>query len=302
VKLSTQVGGCEFQNPLILASGTFGYGDRFPEVINQVGGIITKALTLLPRPGNPPPRIYELPGGIVNSVGLENPGLDRFKAEILPELKGLKTNLFVNLVGDGIEDYEALVEALTDEPQITGFELNISCPNLKGPPIGQDPERTAELVERVRARSNKFLIVKLSANFIDPSIVAQRCARVGADAVSLINSLYALVVDRRNRRPFLGGGRGGLSGPAIHPFALYCVYRTARTSKLPVIGGGGVVDGGSCIDFLLAGAPLVSVGSANLIDPFISLKIIKELRDYCAENQIEDIAQLVGSLKFEEEL
>lgn len=302
MNLSVQVAGVKFKNPLILASGTFGYGDQFGELINQLGGIVTKGITLKPRAGNPPPRIYELPGAVVNSVGLENLGLERFKLEVLPRLEPLDTNLFVNLAGDELKEYELLTEALDAEPKITGFELNISCPSIKGRVVGQGPELASRLVERVRRRTRKLLVVKLTANFVDPGVVAQRCAAAGADAISLINTLYGLVIDRERWRPFLGGGRGGLSGPAIHPFALYCVYRTARMVKLPVIGGGGVVDGGSCVDFLLAGASLVSVGSANLVNPFISLKILEELNAYCAAQGLEDINQLIGGLKFEEEL
>lgn len=302
MNLSLRVAGVEFKNPLILASGTFGYGDRFVEVINRLGGVVTKGITLKPRTGNPPPRIYELPGAVVNSVGLENLGLERFKREVLPRLEPLETNLFVNLAGDELEEYERLVDALAAEPKITGFELNISCPNIKGRVVGQDPKLASTLVERVRRRTQKPLVVKLTANFVDPVEVAQRCAEAGADAISLINTLYALVIDRDRWRPFLGGGRGGLSGPAIHPFALYCVYRTARMVKLPVIGGGGVVDGGGCVDFLLAGASLVSIGSANLANPFVSLEILEGLKLYCTKHRVESVNQLIGGLKFEEEL
>ena len=298
MNLKIRIKGIEFQNPIILASGTFGYGTLYKEVIEEVGGVVTKGITLKPREGNPPPRIYETPSGIVNSVGLENPGVEKFKRDILPRVSLKRGRLIVNIAGESIGDYVRLAELLSEE-KIDGLELNVSCPNIeKGTDFGQDPESLYKLVKEVREHTRKLLIVKLTPNFVDPLETAKVCKDGGADAVSLINTLYALVIDPERRRYFLGGERGGLSGPGIKPFALYCVHRVAGAG-IPVIGGGGIVSYRDVIEFLLAGASSVFIGSANLTNPFISLQILKDLRGYLKENKIEDIKELIGGLKEE---
>lgn len=299
LNLKIRIKGVEFQNPIILASGTFEYGTLYKEVIEKLGGVVTKGITLKPREGNPPPRIYESSSGIVNSVGLENPGIERFKRGILPKISLNRSRFIVNIAGESIKDYVRLADLLSEE-KIDGLELNVSCPNVeKGTEFGQDPESLYRLVKEVRKYTHKLLIVKLTPNFVDPLETAKACEDGGADAVSLINTLYALVIDPKKRTYFLGGGRGGLSGPGIKPFALYCVHRVAEGIDIPVIGGGGITGYKDVIEFLLAGAFSIFIGSANLTNPFISVQILKDLRRYLRENKIENIKELIGGLKEE---
>jgi dihydroorotate dehydrogenase (NAD+) catalytic subunit len=270
----------EFKNPLILASGTFSFGDKFISIANQMAGIVTKGITLEPRIGNPPPRIYETASGILNSVGLENPGIDRFCSNILPELKSLKTNLIVNISGNSPQEYKSLAQRL-DDTDIDALEINISCPNIKDKDcnkmIGQDPKQTFKVVQSVRKQTKKVIITKLTANFIDPLITAQAANDAGTDAICLINTLYGIAFNSKTGKPFLGGVTGGLSGPAIKPFALYCVWHVASKIKIPIIGCGGIVSAQDVKEFLHAGSKLVEIGSANLRNPYAGLEILKEL-------------------------
>jgi dihydroorotate dehydrogenase (NAD+) catalytic subunit len=288
-----------FKNPLLLASGTYGYATQFRDLIDEMGGVITKGITLQPRTGNPPPRIYETTGGMLNSIGLENIGIKGFKKEILPQLQDLKTNLIVNIAGFRIEEYEKLARLLDEEPEVRALELNISCPNVGRGSLefGQDPKTAGRVVRKVRRATKKIVIPKLTANFTNPVEIAQVCEDEGADALSLVNTLYGLAIDLERRAPFLGGFSGGLSGPAIKPFAIYCVYKVAHKVKIPVIGGGGIVTASDAIEFLLAGARLVSIGSANLVNPYCGLEILSGIESYCEEHNIADIKQLIGSLK-----
>jgi len=269
----------EFKNPLILASGTFSFGDKFISVANQMGGIATKGITLKPRLGNPPPRIFETASGILNSVGLENPGVDKFCSNILPELKFLKTNLIVNISGNSPQEFKSLAQRL-DDTDIDVLEINISCPNIRDcdKMIGQDPKATYNVVQAVRKQTKKPIITKLTANFIDPLLTAQAACDAGTDAICLINTLYGIAFDNKSGKPFLGGVTGGLSGPAIKPFALYCVWHVASKVNLPIIGCGGIVSAQDVAEFLHAGAKLVEIGSANLRNPYIGLDIIKGLK------------------------
>ncbi len=268
----------EFKNPLVLASGTFSFGDKFISVANQMGGIVTKGITLKPRMGNPSPRIYETASGILNSVGLENPGVDKFCTNILPELKSLKTNLIVNISGNSPQEFKALAQRL-DDTEIDALEINISCPNIRdcNKMIGRDPKQTYKVVRAVRKQTKKIIITKLTANFIDPLITAQAANDAGTDAICLINTLYGIALDTKTGKPFLGGVTGGLSGPAIKPFALYCVWYVASRIKLPIIGCGGIVSAQDVKEYLLAGSKLVEIGSANLRNPYAGLEILKEL-------------------------
>jgi dihydroorotate dehydrogenase (NAD+) catalytic subunit len=269
-----------FKNPIILASGTFGFGDKFIEVANKMGGIVTKGITLKPRAGNPVPRICETPAGILNSVGLENPGVDKFKKDILPKLNSLKTNLIVNIAGNSPSDYEKLAETLQDT-KIDALEINISCPNIKDKSnfqmIGQNSKLVYQVVSNVRKKTKKFLIAKLTANFIDPALTAQASVDAGTDAICLINTLYGVAFDTKTGKPILGSITGGLSGPAIKPFALYCVWYVASKVKIPIIGCGGIVNANDVKEHLLAGSKLVEVGSANLRNPYAGLEILKGL-------------------------
>jgi dihydroorotate dehydrogenase (NAD+) catalytic subunit len=269
-----------FKNPIILASGTFGFGDKFIEVANKMGGIVTKGITLKPRAGNPVPRICETPAGILNSVGLENPGVDKFKKDTLPKLNSLKTNLIVNIAGNSPSDYEKLAETLQDT-KIDALEINVSCPNITDKSnfqmIGQNSKLVYQVVSNVRKKTKKFLITKLTANFIDPALTAQASVDAGTDAICLINTLYGIAFDTKTGKPILGSITGGLSGPAIKPFALYCVWYVASKVKIPIIGCGGIVNTNDVKEHLLAGSKLVEVGSANLRNPYAGLEILKGL-------------------------
>ncbi|MDH5186989.1 MAG: dihydroorotate dehydrogenase [candidate division WOR-3 bacterium] len=295
--ISIKIKDTVFANPILLASGTFGYGSDFVSVINQVGGFITKGITLAPRIGNPAPRIYELPGAILNSVGLENPGALDFRNKILPRLN-FSTPLIVNIAGFDTADFSTIVKIL-DCDRIAGFEINISCPNVKtgGAIFGQDPKLTEQIVTEVRRATKKLVITKLTANFIDPVNTAQAAESAGTDAISLINTLYGLAIDLKEQKYFLGGKTGGLSGPAIKPFALFCVERVSKAIKIPVIGGGGIVNATDVCEFMLAGASLVQIGSLNLINPFAAFDILKDLKKYMKIYKIKAIRQIIGKVR-----
>lgn len=264
----------KFKNPVFLASGVFGFGLKYPRVTAAVGAFFTKGITLLPRPGNPPPRICETPCGLINSVGLENPGVKEFCRKILPEIRKINKMVFVNVAGFTFDEYARIVEEIGDE--VAGFELNISCPNVKegGVLFGQNPNSAKMIVEMVRKKTKLPIIVKLTANFVDPLVIANACIEGGADGISLINTIYGMAFDTTKRRMIISGG---LSGPAIKPFALYCVHRL-KDLNVPIIGMGGIYSGRDAYEFLLAGARAVAVGSVVLRDPYAPLRIIKELK------------------------
>lgn len=272
--MKCRIFGLDFKNPVFLASGTFEYGMIYKAVTKRVGAIFTKGITLTPRQGNPPPRIYETACGLINTVGLENPGVAVFCKDILPQMRKLKTRIFVNVAGFSPEDFVEIVDEIGN--RVDGFELNVSCPNVKkgGALFGRDPEVCAQVVSGVRQVTKSPLIVKLTANFCDPLIVGKSCVEAGADGLSLINTLHAMAYDISNKRLAI---TGGLSGPAIKPFALYCVNRL-RDIGVPLIGMGGIMTGRDAYEFLLAGASAVAIGSAVLRDPYAPLRIIKELK------------------------
>jgi dihydroorotate dehydrogenase (NAD+) catalytic subunit len=273
--LKCKLFGTQFKNRIFLASGVFGFGLKYKRVTNGVGAIFTKGITLKPRMGNPPPRIYETPCGIINWVGLENPGVDNFCKNILPKLKNIKTKIFINVAGFTLEEYVKVVEMIGD--RVDGFELNISCPNVKegGAAFGQDPKIASAIVSRVRKKTSLPVIAKLTPNFCDPLLIAKSCIDAGADGISLINTVYAMAYDIKKKKPLI---KGGLSGPAIKPFALYCVNRVSDLG-VPIIGMGGITSGKDAYEFLLAGASAVAVGSVVLRDPYAPLRIIKELKN-----------------------
>ncbi|MGQ9464791.1 MAG: dihydroorotate dehydrogenase [bacterium] len=266
--------GIRFENPVFLASGVFGFGLKYKMVTKSVGAIFTKGITLLPRSGNPPPRIYETPSGVINSVGLENPGVKEFCRKILPKIKKVNNKVFVNVAGFTIEEYARIVETIGD--RVTGFELNVSCPNVRegGVLFGQNPATVSKIVTLVKKRTKRPVIVKLTANFCDPLVVARASIDAGADGISLINTIYGMAFDGKSRKPIISGG---LSGPAIKPFALYCVYRL-RDLKIPLIGMGGIMTGKDVYEFLCAGASAVAIGTAVLRDPYAPIRIIKEFK------------------------
>lgn len=265
-----------FKNPVFLASGVFGFGLKYKVVTNSVGAFFTKGVTLEPRAGNPPPRIFETPSGLINWVGLENPGVKVFCTHILPQLRTLRTRIFVNVAGFYLDEFAQVIDMIGDE--VDGFELNISCPNVKqgGVAFGQDAGLAASVVACARKRTKRPLIAKLTPNFCNPQEIARACVDAGADGISLINTVYGLAYDIYKKQPLI---KGGLSGPAIKPFALFCVNHV-KDCGVPVIGMGGITSGRDAYEFLLAGATAVAVGSAVLRDPYAPVRIIKELRGF----------------------
>jgi len=303
VDLSVDLGFIKLRNPVLTASGTFGYGLEFKPYIDlkKLGGLVVKGLYFDPRPGNPPPRLAESPSGLINSIGLQGIGVRAFCETVLPKVHGLQTPIFVNVCGETDEEYAAVIEYLNKRKGIAGYELNISCPNVKteGRCPALSPEHTFSLVKLAKKASRLPLIVKLSPNVTDIVSVARAAEEAGADGLSLINTLLAMAVDAETRRPRLANIFGGLSGPAIKPVALRMVYQVASKAKIPVIGMGGIMSGRDALEFLIVGAKAVEVGTANLVDPGASVRIIQEIHDYCREKKVPRIEDLIGMLGVE---
>ena len=304
IDISVEFAGLKLGNPVFTASGTCGYADELGEFmdLNSLGGFITKSITVYPRKGNPVPRIVETDSGMLNAIGLANVGLDKFIEEKLPVLQKMKPAVFVNVAGETIEDYVKVTEKLCGEQAIAGFELNISCPNVKkgGITFGTDPAQVKEITTAVKAAAGeKVLMVKLSPNVTDISVTARAAVDAGADALSLVNTFTAMVIDIEKRRPVLANRTGGLSGPAIKPIAVYMVnkvYReVAKEAKIPILGGGGIRNSSDAVEFILAGASAVSVGTWNFIKPDCAAKIADGIKDYCQRHGISSIKELVGS-------
>ena len=306
VKTSFSIGGLEFKNRVLVASGTFGYGDECLEVVdvNKLGGIITKSLSLNPRDGNPPRRIFETPSGLLNSIGLANIGVKRFVAEKLPFLRTLDTAVIANIAASTIDEYCAVLDLLESEQGIDAYEINVSCPNVKegGLTFGTNVELTEEITRRLRARTRKPLIIKLTPNVTHISDFARAVEHAGADAVSAINTLIGMAVDVKTRKPVLPTVTGGLSGPAIKPIALAKVYETARAVKIPIIGIGGIMNATDAIEFLMVGATAVQIGTANYIDPGIGIKIADGITKFCEDRAVPDVGSLVGTLDAKEKV
>ena len=300
--MNVEICGITLRNPVIAASGTFGYGVEFEKLVdlNRLGGIVVKGLSREPIEGNPPPRLWETQAGMINSVGLQNIGVRAFVAEKLPLLRRYRTAVFANVFGYAVEDYVEVVRVLNDHPGLAGYELNVSCPNTRhgGIFFSSDPGCLAGLVEAVRAVAKRPVIVKLSPNVAAIEPLAQAAESAGADALSLVNTFISLAIDARTRRPRIGAGFGGLSGPAIKPIALRLVYQAAQAVKIPVIGLGGIASGEDAAEFLIAGAQAVEVGTATFWDPAAPLKIAEELRRFLQQSGVEDVRQIVGTLKF----
>lgn len=298
--LRVKIGPLELRNPVLTASGTFGYAKEFEPFVNlnQLGGIIVKGISLEPRPGNPPPRIVETACGMLNAIGLENVGVDRFIREKMPYLRTLAAPLFVNILGDSVEEYRELARRLDEVPGISGMEINISCPNVKhgGVAFGSSPEMAGAVTKAVRSATKLPVFVKLSPNVSDISLMAKAVEAEGADAVSLINTLIGMAINVETRRPRLANIIGGLSGPAIKPIALRMVWQTARAVSIPVIGIGGIGTAEDAVEFLLAGASAVQVGTANFYDPSAAEKIISGLEAYLQRHGEERISTLIGAL------
>jgi len=299
--LGVTIGGLVLKNPVMTASGTFGYGVEFQSLIDleRLGAIVVKGLSLKPSRGNPPPRIVETASGMLNAIGLENVGLDAFLATKLPFLRRLSTPAIVNLYGTCIEEYVALAERLDRVAGIAAIEVNISCPNVRcgGMAFGVDPLQAHALVRAVRQRFGGTLIVKLSPNVTDIAAIAERIADAGADAVSLINTLTGMAVDIRSRRPRLANITGGLSGPAIKPVALRMVWQVARRVKIPVIGIGGICCAEDALEFMIAGASAIQVGTANFFNPCAAIEILDGIAQFLGEERIASVRELTGTLK-----
>lgn len=298
--LSVEVAGIKLRNPVMTASGTFGYGKEFADYLDleKIGAIITKGLSIRPKAGNPTPRIVETPGGMLNAIGLQNVGIDNFIQEKLPFLRTVNTPVIVNLYGNTLEEYGELAEKLDKLPEVAGLEVNISCPNVKqgGIVFGTDPKAAYEVVNLVRESTIKPLIVKLSPNVTNVVEMANACVDAGADALSLINTLTGMAIDLKKRRPILANMTGGLSGPAIKPVALRMVWQVAQAVKVPIIGIGGIMTATDALEFMLAGATAVQVGTANFLDPSAAQTIAEGMETYLEENGIADVKELIGAL------
>jgi dihydroorotate dehydrogenase (NAD+) catalytic subunit len=301
-KFCVEIGKLKLKNPVMVSSGTFGYAEEFKDFMDlkKLGAIVTKTLTLKPRQGNPPARTCETPAGMLNSIGLENPGLDIFIKDKFPYLKKLGVPIIISIASEEEpEEFLRLVAKLNIIEEVAAIELNISCPNVRGREslISQDPEATFKIVQEVRKITNKVLITKLSPNVTSISEIAKSAQDAGSDAVSLINTLSGMSIDVDQRKPKIAAGAGGLSGPAIRPVAVKMVWEVFNKVKIPIIGMGGITDTKSALEFIIAGASVVSVGTANFINPGISAQIISGLKEYLVKNKISDIKELVGSLK-----
>ncbi len=303
--LKVSVGGISMKNPVMTASGTFGYGLEFSRFIDisQLGAFVSKGISSRPWPGNRPARIVETRAGMLNAIGLQNVGVDAFIKEKLPKIRKLGATLVVNIVGREIDEYVAVAKKLNKEEGVAGLELNISCPNIKqgGISFGQNANLSAEITQAVkRAAPQKPLIVKLTPNVTDIAEIALAVEQGGADAVSLINTITGMAIDIETRRPILANITGGLSGPAIKPIALRMVWEVARAVKVPVVGIGGISRWEDAVEFLTAGATAVAIGTANFINPRVSIEIIEGIERYLAKQNMRDVYQLIGSLETDE--
>ena len=309
INLKVKIGKLQLNNPVMAASGTFGYAQEFKDFIDlkKLGAIVTKTITLKPRLGNPPPRTCETPAGMLNSIGLENPGIDRFIEEKIPFIKNLGVPLIVSIASEGpADEFITLAKRLDKIREVSAIELNISCPNMKkvlGPGssvsglISQDAKATYEVVKAVRRVTRKTLITKLSPNVTDITEIVLAAQDAGTDAIALINTLMGMSIDIRARRPKIAMGIAGLSGPAIRPVALRMVWEVYKKVQIPIIGMGGIMDTESALEFFIAGASAIAIGTANFINPRTTIEIISGLEKYLSRNKIKDIKELIGSLQ-----
>lgn len=299
--LSVKIGGLQMKNPVMTASGTFGYGEEYADFIDisKIGGIIVKGTTLAHREGNPYPRMAETPSGMLNCVGLQNKGVDYFIEHIYPRIQPVDTNMIVNVSGSCIDDYVATAEKINALDKIPAIELNISCPNVKqgGMAFGTTCSGAASVVEAVRKAYKKTLIVKLSPNVTNIAEIAQAAEGAGADSVSLINTLMGMAIDAERMTPVLSTVTGGLSGPCVKPVALRMVWQVAKAVKIPVIGLGGIMNATDAVEFFLAGASAIEIGTANFIDPSVTLKVVEGINDYLERHGCKSVSEIVGALK-----
>jgi dihydroorotate dehydrogenase (NAD+) catalytic subunit len=297
--LSVTIGKIKLKNPVIVSSGTFGFGEEFEDFydLNHLGAIIPKGISLKPMVGNPPPRIFETEGGIINSIGLQNPGFQAFIKNKLPYYRNLKTHLIINFFGKSQREYIELARRFDSVPGISGLEMNISCPNIKrgGIVFGTDPQMAYRLVQAVRKATTLTLIVKLSPNVTDIALMAKSVEEGGADAVSLVNTFRAMAINIHTRKPELGNMIGGLSGPAIKPIALRMVWEVNQAVHIPIIGMGGIMNAEDAIEFILVGASAIQIGTANLINPRTGIEVIHGIKKYLSQNKINRIQKLIGA-------
>lgn len=300
MKTSVKLAGVTFKNPILTASGTFGSGQEYAQFVdlNKLGGVVTKGVANVPWEGNPTPRVAEVYGGMLNAIGLQNPGIDVFVERDIPFLSKYDTKIVVNVCGRSEADYVEVVERLADQP-VDLLEINISCPNVKegGIAFGQDPKAAAAITKAVKAVAKQPVVMKLSPNVTDIAYMAQAVEAAGADAVSLINTLTGMKIDVKKRAFALANKTGGLSGPAVHPVAVRMVYQVAQAVNIPIIGMGGVMSAEDALELMLAGATAVSVGTANFTNPRITEEIIDGIRAFMAEEGVGDITELIGAVK-----
>lgn len=302
--ISVAIGKLKLVNPVMVASGTFGYAQEFSDFMDlkKLGAIVTKTITLNPRQGNPAPRTCETPSGMLNSIGLENPGLEAFVKDKLPLLKKIGVPIIVSIASEGDPaEFVALARRLDKIREVAAIELNISCPNIKNHKaarlISQDAQSTFQVVMGVRKATGKTLITKLSPNVTDIAGIAQAAEKAGSDAVSLVNTLTGMSIDIHAKKPKIASSTGGLSGPAIRPVAVRMVWETRQKIKIPIIGMGGIIDTPSALEFIIAGATAISVGTANFVNPGVTVEIIRGIKEYLAQHKVKDIKELVGSLR-----
>jgi len=300
IDLSVQIGALKLKNPVLTASGTFGYGTEYNDFydVSQLGGIVTKTITRNPRAGNPMPRIAETPAGMLNSIGLANVGVDRFIQEKLPELQSLDTKVIVNVAGSTIEEYLEVVEMVQDHPRADALEINISCPNVKqgGLAFGTDPQITQSLVSKIRDKTVKPIVVKLTPNVTDIVSIAKAAVDGGADALSMINTVLGMRVDVHTKRPLIARKVAGLSGPAIKPIALAKIYQVSKAVNIPIIGMGGIMTWEDALEFLLVGATAVQIGTLSFVEPDGPIQVIEGLKKYCEDEKIASITKVLGGM------
>jgi dihydroorotate dehydrogenase (NAD+) catalytic subunit len=300
VSLETHIGSLTLKNPVLTASGTFGYGEELAQFVDlsQIGAIIGKTVTRAPRAGNAPPRTCETASGMLNAIGLQNVGIDRYIEEKLPYLRALETPVIVNVAGETIEDFAELTRRIGEQPNVAAIELNISCPNVAhGLDYATDPHQAEAVVKAARSVTHLPLIAKLSPNVTDISVIARAVEAGGADALSAVNTFVGMAIDIRTRRPRLSNGTGGMSGPAVKPLALRAVYRCAQAVKIPVIGIGGIATGNDAIEFLLAGASAVQVGTATFSQPNAAAQVVTDIATYLEENHFSSVQEIIGALR-----
>jgi len=298
INLNVELNGLELQNPIMTASGTFGFGEEYKDYVdlNRLGGVMVKGTTIKPKAGNSTPRIAETPGGVLNAIGLQNPGVDHFINVILPKIRDYNFKTIVNISGNTAEEYKELTTKLNEAEGVAALEVNISCPNVKkgGLAFGTEPKMAASVVKAVKENTDLPVITKLSPNVTDITEIAEAVEEAGTDIISLINTLIGMKIDIETQQPILANTIGGLSGPAIRPVAVRMVYQVAQAVDVPLIGMGGIMNSRDVIEFLLAGASAVAVGTANFINPGVTMEIIDELEEYLIENGYDSVQELVG--------